>query len=167
MQVELKVAIIASIATFIVALINVIVSWNISRRQNSLELKKTRIELLENRRISVEKVRTELNKQILDIQNADISNPNQMIPKLVDNFQAKSTLFLSIGHFFPEDLNNKVNQLRDEIDENIIKSRKNIPISLSEVKRISDEMSKFDSEMQAAISKKLRDIENQIEGLLS
>ncbi len=167
MQVELKVVIIASIATFVVALINVLVTINISRKQNLLELKKTKIELLENRRISIEKVRTELNNKVIDIRNVDISNPSQMMPKLVDNFQAKSALFLSIGNFFPEDLNTKVENTRREINEYVIKSKKNVLISLDEVKNISDEMSKLDNEIQIAISKKLSDIETQIDSLIS
>jgi len=46
MQVELKVVLIASIATFIVALINVIVAIRISAKQNLIELKKQELNYL-------------------------------------------------------------------------------------------------------------------------
>jgi Na+-translocating ferredoxin:NAD+ oxidoreductase RnfG subunit len=60
MQKEIIVVIIASIATFIVAVINVIFSKGIASKQNDIELKKTRIELLESRRIAIEKINTEM-----------------------------------------------------------------------------------------------------------
>ena len=65
MQIELKVVMIASIATLIVALINVFVSQRISAKQNLIELKKTRIELLESRRQSIEKVWSDIKNNIL------------------------------------------------------------------------------------------------------
>jgi len=167
MQIELKVVMIASIATLIVALINVFVSQRISVKQNLIELKKTRIELLESRRQSIEKVWSDMKNNILDIEGVDINNAEIMVPRIVKRFQTNSSEFLSIGHLFSKDFCDDIDNLRKEIDENIIKSRNNISISLDEVKSSVNSMSEMEKQMNLELMNRLREIETQIQELLN
>lgn len=166
MQIELKVVMIASIATLIVALINVYVSQRISAKQNMIELKKTRIELLETRRQSIEKVWSDLKSYVIDIEGADINNADIMVPKIVKRFQLNSSRFLSIGYLFSKDLCEEIEGQRKEIDDNIIKSRNNIPISFEEVKASVNSMNEMEKKMNLELLNKLREIETQIQVLL-
>jgi hypothetical protein len=167
MKIELIVVLVASIATLIVALINVIVSKGISSKQNSIELKKTRIDLLENRRLTIEKVGSELKQIGLNVKPSDIYNLAISGPIMIEYFRVKSGLFLSIGHFFAEGISLELELLRTEIDDNIMKSANQQPITDNDTKHVIDSISKLDKKIQKEISTKLREIEKNIVELLT
>jgi hypothetical protein len=166
MKIELIVVLIASLATLIVALINVIVSKGISSKQNSIELKKTRIDLLENRRLTIEKIGSELKQIGLNVKPSDIYNLAISGPIMIEYFRVKSSLFLSIGHFFTDGISLELELLRKEIDDNIMKTANQQPITDDDAKHVIDGISTLDKKIQTEISTKLREIEKNIEELL-
>ncbi|MGR7814305.1 hypothetical protein [Lacinutrix undariae] len=166
METELIVVLVASLATLIVALINVIVSKGISSKQNAIGLKKTRIDLLENRRLTIEKVGSELKQISLNVKPSDIYNLAISGPIMIEYFRVKSSLFLSIGHFFKEEISLELESLRKEIDDNIMKTANLQPITNDDAKNVIDGISTLDKKIQKEISTKLREIEKNIEDLL-
>ncbi|MDN3671403.1 hypothetical protein QWY93_19300 [Echinicola jeungdonensis] len=68
-ETEIIVVIIASIASLIVGLINIFFNARISAKQNEIELKKARIELLETRRQKVEVFKSEISNRIIDLSD--------------------------------------------------------------------------------------------------
>jgi hypothetical protein len=98
METEIKVVIIASIASLFVGIINIIFNARISAKQNEIELKKTRIELLENRRQKIETIKTELSNRVIDLSDVQDFDFEKHFPKMVDFFQKNSNNVFSIGH---------------------------------------------------------------------
>ncbi len=166
MQVELTVVIVASIANLIVAIINMIVSKGISSKQNLIELKKTRINLFENRRLTIEKVSSELNQIVLNVKPDEIYKLEISGPQMIEYFREKSALFLSIGHFFSKNISVELESHRKEIDNNIMKIANRKPVTNIDAQQVIDGISSLDKKMQIEITTKLREIENQIIGLL-
>jgi hypothetical protein len=167
MEIEIKVVMIASLATLIVALINIFVSQRISNKQNLLELKKTRIELLESRRKSIEKIWSDIKSYVIDIEGIDINDMKIMVPKMIKKYQLNSSRFLSIGYLFSKDLCNKIEELRKDIDKNTVKSRNDIAISIEEAKSSVDAMNEMEEMMNLELIDKLREIETNLSDLLN
>jgi len=67
MKTEILVVIIASVASLIVGLINIFFNTRISAKQNEIDLKKTRIDLLENRRQKNQSIKTEILNRVLKV----------------------------------------------------------------------------------------------------
>ncbi len=167
MQKEIFVAIIASVATFIVAIINVIYSKGIAAKQNEIELKKTRIEFLENRRFAIERVNADLKKIHLDIKPDELMDLSKSGPKMIDHFRKRSDLFHSIGHFFKDEIHKELSRLNNDINNSIVKTAQNIAVTNDEAKIIVDRMSKMNLDIDSEISYKLREIESKIQNLLN
>lgn len=72
LETEIIVVIIASIASLIIGVINIIFNARISSKQNEIELKKTRIELLETCRQKIETVKSEISNRVIDL--SDVKN---------------------------------------------------------------------------------------------
>ena len=87
---EIKVVIIASIASLLVGIINIIFNARISAKQNEIELKKTRIELLETRRQKIEVVKSEISNRVIDLGDVKDFDFENHFPRMIDFFQKKN-----------------------------------------------------------------------------
>ncbi|MDN3671383.1 hypothetical protein QWY93_19180 [Echinicola jeungdonensis] len=103
-ETEIIVVIIASIASLIVGLINIFFNARISAKQNEIELKKARIELLETRRQKVEVVKSEISNRIIDLSDVRDFEFEKHFPRMVDFFQKNSSNVFSIGHLIDSNL---------------------------------------------------------------
>ena len=86
-ETEIIVVIIASVASLIVGVINIIFNAKISAKQNEIELKKTRIELLETRRQKIEAVKSEISNRVIDLSDVQDFVFERHFPRMMDFFQ--------------------------------------------------------------------------------
>jgi len=166
MQKEIIAVIMTSAATLFVTIYNVSVSKKISSKQNEIELKKTRIHLLESRRLAIERVNSELKNIQLGIKPNDLMDLTLSGPKMIEHYRKRADLFLSIGHFFSDDINQELIILSNDINNNIIKVAQNINITNEDAQIIISRMSSMNSKIENEISNKLQKIENHIQKLL-
>jgi hypothetical protein len=117
MEIQITIALIAALGSFIGIAINIFFSVRIASRQNKLELKKTRIDLLESRRIAVQQASLKIMEKFNDIK--DIKNPASLksMSRIMDYHNEIFMLFLAVGNFFPVDLCDEVVKVKNNIIE--------------------------------------------------
>ncbi len=135
MKIEIVVVIIASISSLIVGLINIVFNARISAKQNELELKKTRIDLLESRRLKIETVKTEIANRVIDVSDIKDLTDVKYFPRLVDFFQKNSSSILSVGHLVDPQFIKELKLLNHKISDNIDNAKQQIHTDPIEIKK--------------------------------
>lgn len=161
-QTQITVALIASAGSFIGIVVNIIYSAIIASRQNKLELKKTRIDLLESRRIAVQQVSLKIMEKFNDIK--DIKNPAspESMPRIMDYHNEIFMLFLAVGNFFPVDLCEEVVKVKNSIIE--FRGKANVACyweslygnALQEESKISYEINSYLRNLESELQKLLK-----------
>ncbi|MDN3669386.1 hypothetical protein QWY93_08595 [Echinicola jeungdonensis] len=165
-ETEIIVVIIASIASLIVGLINIFFNARISAKQNEIELKKARIELLETRRQKVEVVKSEISNRIIDLSDVRDFEFEKHFPRMVDFFQKNSSNVFSIGHLIDSNFIKELKALNKRINEYIAKSKQRIQFDNNEAKKDIEKMSKLGNRINEKLDESLQNIENEIIKLL-
>ena len=163
---EIIVVIIASIASLIVGVINIIFNTRISAKQNEIELKKTRIELLESRRQKIEAVKSEISKRVIDLSDTPNFLFEKHFPRMVDFFQRNSTNIFSIGHLIDTNFIDELKALNKRIDKQIFHSKQGINTDEEETKKDIQEMSILVNKINDKLDESLNNIEAEINRLL-
>ena len=167
-ETEIWVAIIASSVSLFIGIINIYYNRKISAKQNETALKKTKIELLESRKKTIEKVSSELKQIKLNVKASDLHNIKSSGQIIIDYFNSKADLFLPISSLFPEEISLKIESLQEKINDYTLKVQHDKKIITNkEALAFVEDIRNLDSEIKAAISSKLREIENNIEKLLA
>ncbi|EDM43548.1 hypothetical protein SCB49_08158 [unidentified eubacterium SCB49] len=166
LETEITVAIIASIASLIVGVINIIFNTRISAKQNEIELKKTRIELLEARRQKIEVVKSEISNRVIDLSDVQDFVFEIHFPRMVDFFQKNSSNIFSIGHLIDEKFIIELKALNKRINGYIAKSKQRIKIDDHEAKKDIKEMSNIGDKINDKLDESLNNIEVEINKLL-
>jgi len=166
METEIIVVIIASIASLFVGIINIIFNARISAKQNEIELKKTRIELLENRRQKIEIIKTELSNRVIDVSDVQDFDFEKHFPRMVNFFQKNSNNVFSIGHLIDIQFVKELKSLNQRINDYIAKSKQRIAIDENVAKIDIEKMSELNNKIQDELDKTLISIEFEINKLL-
>ena len=166
METQIVVVIIASIASLIVGVINIVFNARISAKQSEIELKKTRIELLENRRQKIELVKTELANRVIDLSDVRDFDFDKHFPRMVDFFQKNSNNVFSIGHLINVQFVQELKILNQRINDYILKAKQRIAIDENSAKADIEKMSDLNNRIQDELDKTLISIEIDISKLL-
>jgi hypothetical protein len=86
MKTEIIVVIITSIVTLITVIANIVITAIIAGKQNTIELKKTRIDVLEARRHILEKAKAEISSRVIDVSGDNSADMRILLPKIVTTF---------------------------------------------------------------------------------
>jgi hypothetical protein len=166
MEIEIIVVIIASAVSLVLGIINIISNKKISAKQNKLELKKTRIDLLESRRLKIEDIKTTISNRFIDVSDMKDFDFKQYIPKVVDFFQKNSNNIFSIGHLLKPEFLKELKDLNKRIDEYILQAKQHNQSDNLKVKQDVELMSELNKRMIDEIDRSLIEIESQINTLL-
>jgi hypothetical protein len=166
MKTEIIVVIIASVASLIVGLINIFFNARISAKQNETELKKTRIDLLENRRQKIESIKTELSNRVIDVSDIQEFNFDIHFPRMINFFQQNSSNVYSIGHLIDQQFIKELKSLNQRINDYIAKSKQRIQIDENEAKIDIQKMGEMNDKIHDELDKSLVNIEMDINKLL-
>ena len=166
METQIVVVIIASIASLIVGVINIVFNARISAKQSEIELKKTRIELLENRRQKIELVKNELANRVIDLSDVRDFDFDKHFPRMVDFFQKNSNNVFSIGHLINVQFVQELKILNQRINDYILKAKQRIAIDENSAKADIEKMSDLNNRIQDELDKTLISIEIDISKLL-
>jgi hypothetical protein len=162
-ETEILVVIIASIASLLIGIINIFFNQKISAKQNEIELKKTKIDLFENRRQKLETVKFEISNR-----ESDVSKFNSMedVGKLSNFFSKNFKDVIVISHLLDEEYINKLkvslNKLNQHIADEKTGKTNNYEKAFEDVK----EMSNLNELIPVELEKKLKEIENRINKLI-
>jgi len=166
METEINVVIIASIASLIVGVINIIFNSVISAKQNEIELKKTRIEVLEARRGKIESVKFQISSKSINLKDVPDIESQEAFSRMLDFFKENSSSLLSVGHLLERKFVTEVKELNHTINEITVRAKKNQQIGVNETQRVYDKMAYLENLMQSKLDESLDDIESEIERLL-
>jgi len=166
MKTEIVVVLIASVASLIVGIINIVFNTKISAKQNEIELKKTRIDLLESRRQKIETVKTSISNRVIDLSDVKEFVFELHYPRIVGHFQENSNSILSIGHLLNSEFIQELKSLNRRISEYILQAKQQKTVNETEAKRDVELISVLSDRMSTEIDISLLEIEKQINILL-
>ena len=166
MKTEIIVVIIASVASLIIGIINIIFNTKISSKQNTIELKKTRIDLLENRRQKIEKIKLIISDRVIEVSDIQDFVFEQHFPRMVEYFQRNSSNVFSVGHLLNPEFIKKLKELNLKINNYIALAKQKKPINENEVRADIELMNNMSEQIKDEIDKSLMEIENKINHLL-
>ena len=158
-QTEILVVTIASIPSLLIGIINIIFNQKISAKQNEIELKKTKIDLFENRRQKLEMVKFEISNRESNLIEL---NSMEDVGKLANFFSKNIKDVIAISHLLNEEYVNKLKVSLEKLNQHIIDekiwNKANYDKALEDVK----EMSNLNKLIPVELEKKLKEIENII-----
>ena len=162
-ETEILVVIIASIASLIIGIINIVFNQKISARQNEIELKKTKIDLLENRRQKLETVKFEISNRESAVNN--FSSMEDV--GLIANYFSKNIKdVIAISHLLNERFVNKLKTSLDKLNQHINDEKTGSKVNYEKAFENVKEMSKLNEHIPIELERKLKEIENRINTLL-
>lgn len=162
-QTEIIVVIIASIASLIIGIINIIFNQKISAKQNEIELKKTKIDLFENRRQRLETVKFEISNRESDVQEL---TSMEHVGQLANYFSKNIKDVIVISHLLNEEFVNKLKLSISKLNQHIVDEKTGNNANYEKAFEDIKEMSKLNELIPIELEKKLKEIENRINTLI-
>lgn len=162
-ETEILVVIIASIASLIIGTINIVFNQKISARQNEIELKKTKIDLFENRRQKLETIKFEISNRESAIQNL---SSMEDVGLLANYFSKNFKDAIAISHLLNEGFVNKLKTSLDKLNQHIIDEKTADKVNSEKAFEDVKEMSKLNELIPIELERKLKEIDNRINTLL-
>jgi len=162
-ETEILVVIIASLASLIIGIINIVFNQKISARQNKIELKKTKIDLFENRRQKLETVKFEISNRESAVHNF---NTMEDVGLIANYFSKNIKDVIAISHLLNEGFVNKLKMSLDKLNQHIIDEKTGSKVNYEKAFEHVKEMSKLNELIPIELERKLKEIENRINTLL-
>ena len=160
---EILVVIIASIASLLIVIIKTIFNQKISAKQNEIELKKTKIDLIQKRRQKLETVKFEISNR-----ESDLSEIKSMedVGKLANFFSKNIKDVIVISHLLNEEYVNKLKVSLEKLNQHIIDEKIGNKANYEKAFEDLKEMSKLNELIPVELEKKLKELENRINKLI-
>jgi len=160
---EILVVIIASIASLLIVIIKTIFNQKISAKQNEIELKKTKIDLIQKRRQKLETVKFEISNR-----ESDLSEIKSMedVGKLANFFSKNIKDVIVISHLLNEEYVNKLKVSLEKLNQHIIDEKIGNKANYEKAFEDVKEMSKLNELIPVELEKKLKELENRINKLI-
>lgn len=163
METEIIVVIIASAVSFILGIINLISNIRISSKQNEIELKKTKIDTLQNKSKKLNEILVEIVKRESNVtQLKRLEDVGELATFYSKNFNDVLTVSYLIDEKFSESLKTSQKKLQEYISNEGAGIPINYEIAFEDVK----EMDELNQQIPIALEKELRKIERKIKKLL-
>jgi len=162
-ETEILVVIIASMASLLVGIINIIFNQKISTKQNEIELKKTKIDLFENRRQKIETVKFEISNReskVLELRTIED------IGKLANYFSKNIKDVIAISHLLNDEFVQKLKLSIDNLNEHIVAEKTGNKFNPEKAFEDVKKMSKLNELIPSELEKKLKEIEHRINNTL-
>jgi len=160
---EILVVIIASISSLLIVIIKIIFNQKISAKQNEIELKKTKIDLIQKRRQKLETVKFEISNR-----ESDLSEIKSMedVGKLANFFSKNIKDVIVISHLLNEEYVNKLKVSLEKLNQHIIDEKIGNKANYEKAFEDVKEMSKLNELIPVELEKKLKELENRINKLI-
>lgn len=164
MSIEVLVAIIGAGS----ALIGTIIGGTISLFATKAQLKAVRrqVEVDQLRRMegSLEALLQEWMSMKVDVSGP--INADQILSRFTDIFLSRVQLFMAAAHYFPQDLEDELSSLSNELNQYIFASKTGGSVDNDTAQKAVRRMQKLDKEVPQRIREKLRHIQNDVSVLL-
>jgi archaellin len=160
---EILVVIIASMASLIIGIININFNQKISSRQNKIELKKTKIDLFENRRQKLETYKFEISNRESEVQEL---NSMEDVGLLANYFSKNIKDVIVISHILNEEFVNKLKLSMSKLNQHSIDEKIGNKADYEKAFEEVKYMSKLNELIPIELEKKLFEIENKINRLI-
>ena len=159
---EILVVIIASISSLLIVIIKIIFNQKISAKQNEIELKKTKIDLIQKIRQKLETVKFEISNRESDLSEI---KSTEDVGKLANFFSKNIKDVIVISHLLNEEYVNKQKVSLEKLNQHIIDEKIGNKANYEKAFEDLKEMSKLNELIPVELEKKLKELENRINKL--
>ena len=159
---EILVVIIASISSLLIVIIKIIFNQKISAKQNEIELKKTKIDLIQKIRQKLETVKFEISNRESDLSEI---KSTEDVGKLANFFSKNIKDVIVISHLLNEEYVNKLKVSLEKLNQHIIDEKIGNKANYEKAFEDVKEMSKLNELIPVELEKKLKELENRINKL--
>jgi len=159
---EILVVIIASISSLLIVIIKIIFNQKISAKQNEIELKKTKIDLIQKIRQKLETVKFEISNRESDLSEI---KSTEDVGKLANFFSKNIKDVIVISHLLNEEYVNKLKVSLEKLNQHIIDEKIGNKANYEKAFEDLKEMSKLNELIPVELEKKLKELENRINKL--
>lgn len=160
---EILVVIIASISSLLIVIIKIIFNQKISAKQNEIELKKTKIDLIQKIRQKLETVKFEISNRESDLSEI---KSTEDVGKLANFFSKNIKDVIVISHLLNEEYVNKLKVSLEKLNQHIIDEKIGNKANYEKAFEDVKEMSKLNELIPVELEKKLKELENRINKLI-
>jgi len=160
---EILVVIIASISSLLIVIIKIIFNQKISAKQNEIELKKTKIDLIQKIRQKLETVKFEISNRESDLSEI---KSTEDVGKLANFFSKNIKDVIVISHLLNEEYVNKLKVSLEKLNQHIIDEKIGNKANYEKAFEDLKEMSKLNELIPVELEKKLKELENRINKLI-
>ncbi|MDD2599561.1 MAG: hypothetical protein PHO37_10090 [Kiritimatiellae bacterium] len=165
MKTEIQVALIGIGAAIIGGLCSSFVSIWLNQKQLSFSYDRLRLEILEKRMNKLEATWKIINETSADLRDPNLSSV-QIRSRCADMFIAQAGAFLSIAHYFPQELNDDLTKSRQEINKLVLEAKTGMPpADLETYQRVFGSIQPLQKRMFEAMSNELSTINKEIVSL--
>jgi len=160
---EILVVIIASISSLLIVIIKIIFNQKISAKQNEIELKKTKIDLIQKIRQKLETVKFEISNRESGVSKI---KTREDVGKLANFFSKNIKDVIVISHLLNEEYVNKLKVSLEKLNQHIIDEKIGNKANYEKAFEDLKEMSKLNELIPVELEKKLKELENRINKLI-
>ena len=165
MKTEMQIALLGIGAAIIGGLFSAGVTVWLNQKQLSMSYNRLRLEILGQRMEKLEAAWKNMNELSADLKDPSLS-PIQIRSRCADMFMAQAGTFLSVAHYFPQELRSDVSSLRSAIDQLVLEAKTGHPPADEETyRRVFGAMQPLQKRMFEAMSEELRALNKEIVSL--
>jgi len=165
MKTEMQIALLGIGAAIIGGLFSAGVTVWLNQKQLSMSYNRLRLEILGQRMEKLEAAWKNMNELSADLKDPSLS-PIQIRSRCADMFMAQAGTFLSVAHYFPQELRSDVSSLRSAIDQLVLEAKTGHPPADEETyRRVFGAMQPLQKRMFEAMSEELSALNREIASL--
>ena len=172
MDVNILIALIASITAVITAIVSAFISLKNSKQTKNIEFTKLKIQTLMNKKAELKKAKTEITEQSKDTKDNNF-NEKDIATLVIGGFKESKHLLSKYGHNFQQNrfkqLNAKHRKLYEDFNALYENHSKGIVYedTISKISENVSQMGKMKSLIEDAVSEELREISFKLDDLMN
>ena len=161
MDIQIQIAIFQFLSTIVGVVVGAIISFFVTNRQASSNLKLKKVDILQGHISKIENVIYQMGQARIDVSEKNISD-DLMSSKIFDNFSSHSALFLHISYMFPKELEKKIKTMQLQLGNCISRAKRNEKQDETEARLVHSGVGPLKKEFHTAMSDKLRELQIEL-----
>lgn len=164
MSIEVIVAVIGAGAALVGTIVGGVISLFATKAQLKAASRQIEVDQLRRKEDSLEALLQEWMSMKVDVSGS--VNTDQILSRFTDMFLSRVQLFMASAHYFPQDLEDELSSLSNELNQYIFASKTGDSVDNDSTQKAVLSMQKLDKEVPQRIREKLRHIQNNVSVLL-
>ena len=164
MSIEVIVAVIGAGAALIGTIVGGAISLFATKAQLKAASRQIEVDQLRRTESSLEALLKEWTSIKVDVRGP--VNTEQILSRFTDMFLSRVQVFMAAAHYFPQDLEDELRSLSNEVNQYILASKTGGTVDNDSAQEAVRRMQKLDAEVPQRIREKLRQIQKDVSVLL-